>query len=61
MRTRSDGSGFQPSIILRPSSQAVGLGWYGNGPLALNFSANGAPPYQPGATPQVPDPKPIKG
>jgi len=24
-------------------------------------SANGAPSYQPGATPQVPDPKPIKG
>jgi len=24
-------------------------------------SAKGAPPYQPGATPQVPDPKPIQG
>jgi hypothetical protein len=24
-----------------------------NGPLALRFSANGAPPSQPGATPQV--------
>lgn len=32
-----------------------------NGPLALRFSANGAPPSQPGATPQVTHRKQTKG
>ena len=32
-----------------------------NGPLALRFSANGAPPSQPGATPQVKDRKQNEG
>ena len=59
------GRAFSPESIYGPSTQGVALGWYGNGPLALRirqtrprrrdvpfFRANGAPPYQPGATPQ---------
>ena len=53
-------AGFQPSGIGEPVTQGVALVWYEAGALPLNKpiatldaeSANGAAPYQPGATPQ---------
>jgi hypothetical protein len=55
------GPDFQPSWIGEPVTQGVALGWHETGALPLNKptrpeldaeSANGAAPYQPGATPQ---------
>ena len=55
------GSGFQPSCICKTVTQGVALGWRRAGALPLRNnptaaldaeSANGAAPYQPGATPQ---------
>ena len=66
---QNNGAGFQPSVI----HPAMNLGrwprlvWAGPlaladaGGLALNRSANGASPYQPGATPQVSTRKHPKG
>jgi len=54
-------SGFQPSWISETVTQGVALGWRRAGALPLRNnptaaldaeSANGAAPYQPGATPQ---------
>ena len=53
--------GFQPSWIGETVTQGVALGWHEAGALPLTKtptaaldaeSANGAAPYQPGATPQ---------
>ena len=55
------GSGLQPSIFFESDTQGVALGWHESGALPLRNnptaaldaeSANGAAPYQPGATPQ---------
>lgn len=38
-------SGFQPSKACLRATQAVGLGWDGYGPLALQVGGGGLNPY----------------
>lgn len=66
MSTERIGRAFSPENCLGNPTQGVALGWYGTGPFALEirqaprakgatssfFRANGASPYQPGASPQ---------
>ena len=64
------GPDFQPSWIGEPVTQGVALGWHEAGALPLNKhtrpaqdaeNANGAAPYQPGATPQETNPSTSRG
>ncbi len=61
MSAQRDGSGRRPLGNVWPNALGRWPRLVLNGPLALNFRANGAPPSQPGATPQVTERKPTKG